>query len=102
MLGYAQQYPICRGPLDQSGSGSGRAPTQARATLQLAVPELQYFLQHIVIDKIIVSKKLVLVISLHFSVTIAQNTTGTTTTTTIAAAGGNGPQAPHMRPCAPR
>jgi hypothetical protein len=77
-------YPICRGPLDQSGSGSGRAPTWARAMLQLTVRELQYFLQHIVIDKIIVSKKQVLVISLHFSVAIAQNTTGVTTTTTMA------------------
>jgi hypothetical protein len=61
-----RRYPLCRGPLDQSGLGSGHAPTQARATLQLAVGELQYVLQHIVIDKNIVSKKLVLVISLHF------------------------------------
>jgi hypothetical protein len=41
---------------------------------------------------------------LHFfsiSVALAQNTTGVTTTTTMAAAGGNGPLAPHMRPCAP-
>jgi hypothetical protein len=97
-----QGYPICWGPLDQSCSGSGRAPTWARATLQLAVRELQYVLQHIVIDKIIVSKKLVLVISFHFSVAIAQNTTGITTATIIAVAGRNGPQAPHMRPCAPR
>jgi hypothetical protein len=66
-----------------SNSGSGHAA--------LAVPELQYVLQHIVIDKIIVSKKLVLVISLHFSVAIAQSTTGTTTTTTMAAASKNGP-----------
>jgi hypothetical protein len=41
-------------------------------------------------------------ILLLFSVAIAQNTTGVTTTTTMAAAGGNGPLAPHMRPCAPR
>ncbi len=40
--------------------------------------------------------------SLHFSVTLAQNTTGVTTTTTMAAAGRNGPIAPHMRPSAPR
>ncbi len=39
---------------------------------------------------------------MHFSVAIALNTTGVTTTTTMAAAGGNGPQVPHMRPCAPR
>jgi hypothetical protein len=97
-----RQYPICRGQLDQSGSGSSRVPTRARATLQLAVHELQYVLQHIVIDKIIVSKKLVLVISLHFSVALAQNTTGVTTATTMAAAARNGPQAPHMRLCAPR
>jgi hypothetical protein len=36
------------------------------------------------------------------SVALAQNTTGVTTATTMAAAGGNGPLAPHMRPCAPR
>ncbi len=33
------------------------------------------------------------------SVALAQNTTGVTTATTMAAAGGNGPLAPHMRPC---
>ncbi len=77
-----------------SNFGSGHAA--------IAVRELQYVLQHIVIDKIIVSKKLVLVFSLHFSVAMAQNTTGITTATTMAAASGNGPQAPHMRPCAPR
>ncbi len=37
-----------------------------------------------------------------FSAALAQNTTGVTTATTMAAAGGNGPLAPHMRPCAPR
>ncbi len=36
------------------------------------------------------------------SVALAHNTTGITTATTMAAAGGNGPLAPHMRPCAPR
>jgi hypothetical protein len=36
---------------------------------------------------------------LHFSVALAQNTTGITTATTMAAAGRNGPLAPHMRPC---
>jgi hypothetical protein len=36
-----------------------------------------------------------------FSVALAQNTTGVTTATTMAAAGGNGPLAPHMRPCTP-
>ncbi len=36
------------------------------------------------------------------SVATAENTTGITTDTTMAAAGGNGPLAPHMRPCAPR
>jgi hypothetical protein len=52
--------------------------------------------------EIIANKKLILVFLLQFSVAIAQNTTGITTATTIAAAGGNGPLAPHMRPCAPR
>ncbi len=36
---------------------------------------------------------------LHFSVALAQNTTGITTAATMAAAGGNGLLAPHMRPC---
>jgi hypothetical protein len=94
-------YPICRGSLDRSGSGSGHNTTEAWATLQLVVHELQYVLQHIVINKIIVIKILVLVFSLHFSVALAQNTTGITTATTMAAAGRNGPLAPHMRPCAP-
>jgi hypothetical protein len=92
------RYPICRGPLDRSGSGSGQDITGAWATLQLAVRELQYVLQH----KVIVSKKLVFVFSLHFSVALGQNTTGVTTATTMAAAGENGPLAPRMRPCAPR
>jgi hypothetical protein len=43
-----------------------------------------------------------LILVFFFSVALAQNTTGVTTTTTMAAAGGNGPLAPHMRPCAPR
>jgi hypothetical protein len=46
-------YPICRGPLDQGGLGSGHDTTWARATLQLAIYELQYILQYIVINKTI-------------------------------------------------
>ena len=49
-----RRYPICHGPLDQSGSGSGHDTVRAWAMLQLAVRELQYVLQHIVISKIIV------------------------------------------------
>ncbi len=49
-----RQYPICQGPLDQSGLGSGHTTTWARATLQLALHELQYVLQYIVINNIIV------------------------------------------------
>ncbi len=45
------QYPICRGPLEHSGLGSGHATTRARATLLLAIYELQYVLQCIVINK---------------------------------------------------
>jgi hypothetical protein len=97
-----QRYPICRGPLDRSCLDSRHNKTGAWATLQLAVRELQYVLQHIVINTIIVSKKLVLVFSLHFSVALAQNTTGITTATMMAAIGRNGPLAPHMMPCAPR
>ncbi len=44
-------------------------------------------------------KQLVLVFILEFLVALLQNTTRVTTTTTMAAAGGNGPLAPHMRPC---
>jgi hypothetical protein len=96
-----RRYPICRGPFDQSGSGSGHDRTGAQAKLQLAERELQYVLQNIVINQIIVSKKLVLVFLLHVSVALAQNTTGITTATTMAAASRNGPLAPHMWPCAP-
>jgi hypothetical protein len=46
--------------------------------------------------------QLILVFLFLFSVALAQNTTGIKTTTTMAAASGNGPLAPHMRPCAPR
>jgi hypothetical protein len=117
------QYPICRGPLDHSGSGSGHATTRARATLLLAIYELQYVLQYIDINKhfgnhqaiyelqyvlqyIVINKRfgnhqLILVFLFLFSVALAQNTNGVTTATTMAPAGGNGPLAPHMRPCAP-
>ena len=97
-----RQYPICRGPLDHSGSGSGHATTRASATLLLAIYELQYVLQYIVINKLFKNHQLILVFLFLFSVALAQNTTGVTTATTMAAAGGNGPLAPHMRPCAPR
>jgi hypothetical protein len=80
---------------------AGHATTQARAMLQLAICELQHVLQHIFINNIIAYKQLILVFILHFSVALAQNTTGVTTVTTMAAAGRNGPLAPHMRPCAP-
>ncbi len=63
------------GPLDQSGSGSGHTTTRAQATLQLGIYELQYVLQYIVINKLFANKQLILMISLLFSVAIAQNTT---------------------------
>ncbi len=47
-----RRYPICRGPLEHSGLGSGHATTQAWATLLLAIYELQYVLQYIVINKL--------------------------------------------------
>jgi hypothetical protein len=93
---------MCRGPLDHSGSGSGHATTRARATLLLAIYELQYVLQYIVINKLFGNHQLILVFLFLFSVASAQNTTGITTATIMAAAGGNGPRAPHMRPRAPR
>jgi hypothetical protein len=95
-----QRYPICRGPLDHSGLGFGRATTWAQATLLLVIYELQYVLQYIVINKLFGNHQLILVFFL-FSVALAQNTTGITTITTMAATGRNGPLAPHMRPCAP-
>ncbi len=97
-----RRYPICRGPLDHSGSGSGHATTWARATLLLATYELQYVLQYIVINKLFGNHQRILVFLFLFSVALAQNTTGVTTATTMATAGRNGPLAPHMRPCAPR
>ncbi len=97
-----QRYPICRGPLDHSGLGSDHATTQARATLLLAIYELQYVLQYVVINKLFGNHQLVLVFLFLFSVDLAQNTTGVTTATTMAAAGRNCPLVPHMRPCAPR
>jgi hypothetical protein len=97
-----RRYLICRVPLDRSGLGSGHDTTGAQAKLQLAGRELQYVLQNKVINYIIVSKKLVLVFSLHGLVALAQNTTGVTTATTMAAASGSGPLAPHIRSCAPR
>jgi hypothetical protein len=97
-----RRYPICRGPLDHSGSGSRHATTQARATLLLAIYELQYVLQYIVINKLFGNQQLILVLLFLFSVALAQHTTGVTTTTTMATAGGTGPLAPHIRPYAPR
>ena len=99
MTGAFRGYPICRGPLDQSGLGSSHTTTWARATLQLAMYELQYVLQYIVKIKRFGNHQLMLVFLFLFSVALAQNTTGVTTTTTMAAAGKNGPLAPHMRPC---
>ncbi len=69
--------------------------------LPLAIYELQYVLQYIVINKLFVNHQLILVFLFLFSVALAQNTTDVTTATTMAAAGGNGPLVPHMRPCAP-
>jgi hypothetical protein len=97
-----RRYPICRGPLDHSGSGSGHATTRAQTTLLLAIYELQYDLQYILINNLFANHQLSLVFLFLFSVALAQNTTGVTTAITMAAASGNGPRAPHTRPCAPR
>jgi hypothetical protein len=84
------RYLICQGPLDYSGLGSSHATTRARATLLLAIYELQYVLQYIVINKLVGNHQLILVFFL-FSVALAQSTTGITAATTMAAAGGNAP-----------
>ncbi len=94
-------YPKCRGPLDQSGSGSGHHKTWAWSTLQLVIREIQYVLLYIAIHTNIDYKQQILVFLLKFSVALLHNTTGITTATTMAAGGGNGPLAPHMRPYAP-
>jgi hypothetical protein len=93
--------PNMPGSKDQSGLGSSHATTWPRAMPQLAIYELQSVLQDIIINKIISNKQLVLVCLLHFSVALAQNTTGVTTATAMATAGGNCPLALHMTPCAP-
>ncbi len=72
------------------------------AMLLLAIYELKYVLQYIVINKLSINHQLILVFLFLFSVALAQSTTGITTATTMATAGRNGPLAPHMRPCAPR
>jgi hypothetical protein len=84
--------------MDQSGWGSSHATTWVRATLQLAMYELQYVLQDLIINKMISNKQLILVFLLYFSVALAQKTTVITTTTAMAATGRNGPLAPHMTP----
>jgi hypothetical protein len=43
----------------------------ARVTLQLAIYELQYVLQDIVMNKIISNNQLILVFLMHFSVALA-------------------------------
>ncbi len=50
-------------------------PTRARATLLLAIYELQYVLQYIVKNKLFVNHQLSLVFLFLFSVALAQNTT---------------------------
>ena len=61
-----RRYPTCRGPLEHSGLGSGHATTRARATLLLAIYELQYVLQYIVINKLFGNHQLFLVFSFLF------------------------------------
>ncbi len=58
------------------------------------------FYKNIVINNVIAYKQLILVFLLHLSAALAQIITGITTATTMAVAAGNGPLAPHMRPCA--
>ncbi len=53
-------------------------------------------------NKLFGNKQIILVFLFLFSVALAQNTSGVTTATTMAAGGGDGPLAPHMRPCALR
>ncbi len=90
------------GSMDQSGLGSSHATAWARTTLQLAIYELQSFLQDVITNKIIFNEQLILVFLVYFSVALAQNTTGVTTATAMAIAGGNSPRAPHMTPSTPR
>ncbi len=93
-----RRYPIRRGPLDKSGSGSGHATTQARPRTISDVWITICFTINVT-NKLFGNKQQILVFLFCFLVALAQNTTGITTATTMAAAGGNGPLAPHMRPC---
>ncbi len=70
----------------------------AAAILHLALCKLLYVLQYVVIDTIIAYKQLIPCFYCIFS-SLSTNTTGVATAVTMAAAGGNGPLAPHMRPC---
>ncbi len=101
MTGAIRQYPICRGPLDQSGSGSGPTTTRAQPrTISNIWITICFTIN--VINKHFGNKQLILVFLFLFSVALAQNTTGITMATTMAAVSRNGPLAPHMRPCALR
>ncbi len=71
-------------------------------TLQLAIYELEYVLQYIVMNKLFGNKQLILVFLFLFSVALGRNTTGITTATTMANATGNAPLAPPTRPFALR
>ncbi len=96
-----QRYPICRGPLDKSGSGSGHTTTWAQPR---TISDIWITICFTInaINKLFCDKQQILVFLFCLSVALAQNTTGITTATTMAAAGGNGPLAPYMRLCAPR
>jgi hypothetical protein len=100
MIWAFRRYPICRGLLDKSGSGSGHDTTRAGPRTISDIWITICFTIN-VINKLFGNKQLILVLLFCFSVALAQNT-GVTTATTMAAAGGNGPLAPHMRPCALR
>ncbi len=63
----SRRYPICRGPLDQSGLGSSHTTTWARAMLQLAIYEIENVLQYIVINKLFGNHQLFLVFFSFFS-----------------------------------
>ncbi len=74
----------------------------ALAALQLAICELQYVLQYIVMNWFFSLQTTNFYDWIAYFSSLSTNTTSVTTAATMVAAGRNGPLAPYMRPCTPR
>ncbi len=84
-------------PVSRSSSW-GAPPTPSQ---QLAIGDFLCVWQCIVIDEIFLKQIYIVYCIFQYFSSLSTNTTGVTTVTTMASAAGNGPLAPHMRPCAP-